>query len=167
MSWRCPTTLASEPPEFEQSVPAIVPEPVAVREVETPADNIELAAVALDNTPEDEYGYDPSLDEAPFGHSAELIELPQTAASLWNGYYEAVVSGQNLGGSEADLIARAEDMNLMHAAFVGYSDEQGHHISAVEIAIRADSGGCQLPGGRASRCLVRAVTRACRRQQSA
>src|SRR5207244_1891258 len=55
-------------------------------------------------------------------------------------YYEAVVSGQNIGGSEESLVARAEELNLVDARFLGVSDDQGHHVKALELAVDPSTG---------------------------
>jgi hypothetical protein len=75
------------------------------------------------------------------GQSRPEDTAPAPAAlNVWNRYADAVSAGENIGGSEVELLARADEMNLVDAQFVAVSDAAGHHIRAVEVAVDPNTG---------------------------
>ncbi len=136
------TLAAPMPPEADREVvsreqPA-APELVAQAEVQplepgAPA-ALEVPADEVPDFWEAELKYDPAFDDVQFSEALDLQSVVPSETSLWEQYYAAVVNGQNLGGSEAELVQRAVDMNLVDARFVGYSSPEGHHVGALELA---------------------------------
>jgi hypothetical protein len=87
---------------------------------------------------------EPDLEWEPepgsFTPEPDLSAIAPTGEAIWEHYYAAVIAGQNIGGSEENLIARANEMNLVDARFLGYSDESGHHVGAIELAVDPATG---------------------------
>ncbi len=86
----------------------------------------------------------PALDERA-GDSGSVMQNPDVLAaaaqpSLWERYADAFLAGKTLGGNEEALLERANVMNLQDAYFLGHSDESGHHVSAVEVALDPATG---------------------------
>ncbi len=153
-----PDTLEiGEPPDFLDFDPGEPPDwddADLGEPPDTPDDRI--AEPALDEPPDDYSppGYlvgvaDELLKAAPPLDAPNLVQdeaqpslnvAADPVQTLWDTYSESVFAGQNLGGSEVDLIARAEQINLVDARFLGSTDAQGYHVSAIEVAADVASG---------------------------
>src|SRR5258708_5859560 len=73
--------------------------------------------------------------EDRIAQAEQAVEVPGTVQgeALWQDYGDAVLAGQNPGGTEAALIQPAEKMNLADARFVAYSAPAPHHATPAEL----------------------------------
>lgn len=130
--WAVPYGI--EPPELGPELPLDEPElPAAIPDLAPPDETPAIAALDPMNLAEGA----PPLD----GAAVEGPDVPAAAGrNLWDSYVAAVSAGTNLGGGADALIARADEMNLWDARFMGHSDELGHHVQAIEIALDPATG---------------------------